>query len=68
MAATTFEAVIENGQVRLPARVVLPEHQTVYVVVPNVIDASVHQWPNIRLANPEDAKQFEMKVIWGESA
>jgi len=36
MSATTFEGVIENGQVRLPAGVVLPERRTVLVVVPDV--------------------------------
>lgn len=35
MPVTTFQATIENGQVRLPANVNLPEKATVYVVVPD---------------------------------
>ena len=34
MSVTTFEAVIENGQIRLPAGVVLPERKIVCIIVP----------------------------------
>jgi hypothetical protein len=66
MRVTTFEAVIENGQVRLPAGVVLPERQTVFVVVPNPTPPTTGNIPGVRLADPADAAKFEMKVIWGE--
>ncbi|HYH85292.1 MAG TPA: hypothetical protein VEX60_07400 [Pyrinomonadaceae bacterium] len=36
MPVTTFQATIENGQVRLPANANLPEKTTVYVVVPDL--------------------------------
>lgn len=36
MSVTTFQGTIENGQVRLPANVTLPEKATVYVVVPDL--------------------------------
>ncbi len=36
MSVTTFQGTIENGQVRLPPNAKLPEHATVYVVVPDV--------------------------------
>ena len=67
MSVTTFEGVVENGQVRLPAGVVLPEQQTVFVVVPEAIHPTTHKLPGVRLANPDDAVKFEMKVSWGEA-
>lgn len=36
MPVTTFQGTIENGQVRLPANVILPEKAMVYVVVPDL--------------------------------
>ncbi len=36
MPVTTFQGTIENGQVRLPANINLPEKGIVYVVVPEV--------------------------------
>jgi hypothetical protein len=66
MAVTTFEAVIENGQVRLPPGVVLPERQTVFVVVPDATSPEARTVPGVRLADPTDAAKFEMKVTWEE--
>ena len=67
MPVTTFEGVIENGQIRLPAGVVLPEQQTVFVIVPDAVNPATLRLPGVRLANPADAAKFEMKVIWGET-
>jgi len=39
MSVTTFQGTVEDGQVRLAADVQLPEHATVYVVVPDVDQA-----------------------------
>lgn len=36
MRVTTVEGTVENGQVRLPADIRLPENAKVYVVVPGV--------------------------------
>ena len=36
MTIATYEGVVENGRVQLPAGVLLPEHTRVYVVVPDV--------------------------------
>jgi hypothetical protein len=66
MPVTTFEGVVENGRVRLPAGVVLPERQTVFVVVPDSGPPTVRRLPGARLADPDDAAKFEMKVIWGD--
>ena len=64
MSITTFEGIVENGQVRLPAGVVLPDHQTVLVVVPDAAQTAAPKLPGVRLADKEDAAKFEMKVTW----
>jgi hypothetical protein len=63
MKVTTFEGVIENGQIRLPADVHLPEKARVYVVVPDVEAASGGYIGSPRLAHPEQARDFEKQVI-----
>ena len=65
MSVTTYACVIENGQVRLPAGVVLAEQQTVFDVVPDGGRQAIQKLPGVRLANPDDAAKFEMKVSWG---
>jgi hypothetical protein len=67
MSVTTFEGVVENGRVRLPEGVVLPEQQTVLVVVPDTVPPKTKKLPGVRLTNPADAAKFEMKVSWGEN-
>lgn len=66
MAVTTFEAIIENGQVRLPREAVLPEKQTVYVVVPDSVGLLGRTVPSVRLANPDDTRRFALKATWGK--
>lgn len=68
MSVMTFEAVIENGQVRLPVDVVLPERKTVYVVVPGDDMPLNRAIAGFRMAHPENARNFDMKVIWREEA
>jgi hypothetical protein len=66
MTVTSYEGVVENGQIRLTNGVVLPEHQSVIVVLlPNPSDSQTLKVPGIRLANPEDSKYFEKTVTWG---
>lgn len=64
---TTYEAVIENGQVRLPYNIHLPEMAKVYVVVPDVAGAPVAKIVSPRLAHPEQAEYFAKEVIEEES-
>ncbi len=40
MSVTTFQGIIENGQVRLPANIVLPEKAKVYIVVPDIEESA----------------------------
>ncbi len=65
MKVTTYEGVVENGKVRLPAGVTLPEKAKVYVVVPGVFEIEAPRVAQIyspRLANPDDAVHFKMEM------
>ena len=63
MKVTTFEGIIENGQIRLPADVHLPEKAVVYVVVPGIEIQQPARIFSPRLAHPEQAKDFELQVF-----
>lgn len=63
MRVTTFEGVVENGQIRLPATVRLPEKAKVYVVIPDVEVQTVAYIGSPRLVHPEQAADFEKEVI-----
>ena len=66
MKVVTYEGVVENGQVRLPAAVTLPEKAKVYVVVPGSFDMEVQRVPKIaspRLVHPEQAADFVKEVV-----
>jgi hypothetical protein len=60
----TLEAFVDHGQIQLRDKVVLPEHATVYVIVPDV--QVVHQTARIispRLTHPEQVADFAMEVV-----
>lgn len=63
MKVTTFEGIIENGQIRLPSNIHLPDKTRVYVVVPDVETSSIAYIGSPRLAHPEQARDFEKQVI-----
>lgn len=63
MKVTTFEGIIENGQIRLPANLHLPEKAKVYVVVPDVEMQQVAYVSSPRLAHPEQAEDFKKEVF-----
>lgn len=63
MSVTTIEGVVENGQIRLPASVRLPEKAKVYVIIPDVEVSAVAYVGSPRLAHPEQAADFQKKVI-----
>ena len=65
MKVVTYEGVVENGRVELPAGVSLPEKAKVYIVVPEVVEIETPRAAHIgspRLANPADAVHFKMEV------
>ncbi len=63
MNITTFEGTVENGQIRLPANVHLPERARVYVVIPGQEVSSPAYVGSPRLANPAQAIEFQKEVI-----
>ena len=63
MSMATFEAVVENGQIKLPENVHVPERTKVYVVIPDVDQPRAMRLMSPRLAHPEQAKDFKMTVI-----
>ena len=63
MSVSAIEATIENGQIRLPPSVHLPEHTKVHVVVPEAVISSAFHVHSPRLANPEQAIDFRKAVV-----
>jgi len=63
VAVTSFEAVVENGQIRLPPNVHLPDSARVYVVVPEVQWKPLTQMASPRLVDPRQAEDFRMEVV-----
>lgn len=62
MKVATYEATVENGQIRLTQPVNLPEQTKVYVVVPGVPDVPRYHIASPRLARPESAADFVKEV------
>jgi hypothetical protein len=63
MKGTTYEGIVENGNVRLPDGIHLPELTKVYVVVPGVEPQRVVHLRSPRLAHPDQAIDFKLEVI-----
>ncbi len=63
MSKTTYEGVIENGQVKLEKDAMLPEHAKVLVIVLEPEPGRVVRIVSPRLANRAQAKDFEMKMV-----
>jgi len=64
MKVTTYEATVEDGQIRLSEPVRLPEHTKVFVVVPGVEETRPLRVASPRLARPEQAADFDKEVAW----
>lgn len=70
MSVVTFEAVVEQGQIRLPHEVRLPENAVVYVVVPDYSAAeeepafpALSHLVSPRLKDPDKAVDFTMELV-----
>ena len=63
MRVTTFEGIVENGQIRLPANVQLPERAKVYVIIPDVEVQTVAYIGSPRLVHPEQAADSKKEVF-----
>ena len=65
MKVITYEAIVENGQVKLPESVRLPEHALVYVLLPDLEKSRTIHMRSPRLKHPEQAAEF-VKVVTEE--
>ena len=63
MKVTSFEATVENGVIKLPEHVQLPEKTRVYVVIPGVDVQPAYYVGSPRLVHPEQAADFVKEVI-----
>ena len=62
MNLIAFEGVVDNGQIKLPPNVQLPNNAKVFIVVPEAASTPVAHIFSPRLANPAQAKDFVMEV------
>ncbi len=63
MAISTFEGIVENGQIRLPDQIQLPENTKVYVLIPDFETVSPASVASPRLVNPAQAADFVKEII-----
>jgi hypothetical protein len=63
MKGATYEGIVENGNVRLPDGIHLPEMTRVYVVVPYAEPQRVVHLRSPRLVHPEQAIDFKMEIV-----
>jgi hypothetical protein len=64
MSVATVEGIIENGQVRLPPNIHLPERAKVFVVIPDVAQSTLTPYiGSPRLVRPEQAADFTKRVV-----
>jgi hypothetical protein len=63
MAILTFEGRVENGQIRLPDDVALPEHAKVYVVIPDSRSVQQVRVNSPRLRYPAQAVDFAKEIV-----
>ena len=62
MNLIAFEGVVNNGQIKLPPNVQLPDNAKVFIVVPDAAPKPIAHIFSPRLANPAQAKDFVMEV------
>jgi hypothetical protein len=66
MSVVTLEAIVEDGQIRLPGNVRLPDRTKVYVVIPGLEVERTAHIVSPRLARPEQAADFALEIIEAE--
>ena len=66
MSVVTLEAVVEDGQIRMPNNIRFPNQTKVYVV-PGMDVAHVIRLASPRLARPEQASDFALEVTEPDS-
>jgi hypothetical protein len=68
MPKHTIEGIVENGAIRLPGNMSLPEKTKVLVIVPDLRGDNAARVESPRLARPEQAADFRKQVIMETSA
>lgn len=63
MAILSFEGIVEDGRIRLPDDVALPDKARVYVVIPDYSVPVKAHVSTPRLAHPEQAAKFIKKIV-----
>ena len=63
MSVTTYEAVVENGQIRLEGAIRLPEKTKVFVVVPQAEASNSCCIASPRLVHPGQVGDFVKEII-----
>ena len=63
MAISTFEGIVENGQIRIPDGIALPEHAKVFVVIPDFEPAPQAHVYSPRLAHRDQAADFAKQIV-----
>ena len=63
MKTVTYEATVENGEIKLSSTARLPEHAKVFVVVPGNEDIPAARINSPRLAHPDQAAFFIKEVL-----
>jgi hypothetical protein len=63
MSVISFEAIVEDGQISLPADVRLPDKTKVYVLVPDREALPGARIVSPRLAYPEQAADFALMIV-----
>lgn len=63
MSISTFEGIVENGQIRLRGNVTLPENSKVYIIIPDFETAPQAYISSPRLVHPEQASDFTKQIV-----
>ena len=63
MSVATFAGIVQNGQIKLPENLHLPEQTKVYVVVPGVQQPGTMRVLSPRLAHREQSQDFKKTII-----
>lgn len=63
MGVTTFEGIVENGEIRLKTNIRLPEKTKVFVVIPDYEARRVARIVTPRLVHPEQIIDFKKEVV-----
>jgi hypothetical protein len=62
MKASTDEVIVENGQFAPPEAVQVPEQEIIHILLPELEENRTYRMMSPRLAHPEQAAEFVMKV------